>query len=221
MLLFFFLLHLYNYDREVSSQVHVRLFIHEAVWCETDSSGLTDASYMMHSVTNEVSHILKKSVKLLKHWTFFLITFGSAFVNKPSAEVLLAINVEHVSPNIVHTNPFPPKNILEKELKRFSLNHSDKLFLYLWCLESLDVLSKGQVGRSKEADPKPDSSRKNISQEKQVCLFVFVCFFYLFTGDLTTGAGGQTRVTGEEFTEKCFPYFVLQSWEAGERETSR
>lgn len=67
----FFLLHLYNYDREVSSQVHVRLFIHEAVWCETDSSGLTDASYMTHSVTNEVSHILKNLSNCL-NTEFFL-----------------------------------------------------------------------------------------------------------------------------------------------------
>lgn len=56
------------------------------------------------------------------------------------------------------------------------------------------------------ADPKADSNRKNISQESK-----FFFLFYLFTGDLTTGAGGQTRVTGEEFAEKCFPYFVLQS----------
>lgn len=148
-----------------------------------------------------------------------MITFGSAFVNKPSAEVLLAINVEHVSPNIVHTPPFPPKNIIEKELKRFSLNHSDKLFLYLWCL-SCGCFVKRSSWPEQRGRPKSWLIRKNISQEKQVVVF-FVLFFYLFTGDLTAGAGGQTRVTGEEFTEKCFPYFVLQSWEAGERERSR
>lgn len=75
----------------------------------------------------------------------------------------------------------------------------------------MDVLSKGQVGRSKEADPKADSSERIFHKKSKgfFCGFFF-CFFYLFTGDLTTGAGGQTRDTGE-FTEKCFPYFVLQS----------
>lgn len=74
----------------------------------------------------------------------------------------------------------------------------------------MDVLSKGRVGRSKEADPKADSSERTFHKKSKL-LFFFVLFFYLFTGDLTAGAGGQTRVTGEEFTEKCFPYFVLQS----------
>lgn len=71
----------------------------------------------------------------------------------------------------------------------------------------MDVLSKGQVGRSKEADPKADSSER-IFHKKSKGFLGF--FFNLFTGDLTTGAGGQTRDTGE-FTEKCFPFFVLQS----------
>lgn len=51
---------------------------------------------------------------------------------------------------------------------------------------------------------------ERIFHKKSKLFFLFL-FLYLFTGDLTTGSGGQTRVTGEEFTEKCFPYFVLQS----------